>query len=93
MWWKLYNWLLLILLVATYAMILADTPTLVDLIDIPISLVAWSGLCAFAHRKKLGAAKIWQIWFFVIVIWDITYNIFFDLYLGVGQKVENVEPA
>ena len=74
-------------------MILAGTPSLVDLIDIPISLIAWSGLYAFVHRKKFSAARLWQVWFFVIVIWDITYNVFFDLYLGIGQKVEDVEPT
>ncbi len=90
MWWKVYVWLLAVALFISYLAILVSSPALVDFIDIPISIVAWLGLFAFAYRKRLAVAKFWQAWFFVIVIWDIVYNGYFHLYLGIGQQIDGV---
>lgn len=85
--WKIYGFLMVVLLVPTWFLILSGSPAVVDYVDVPVSVVAWLGFFSFAYRRPLFTARFWQVWFVVIVLWDIVYNLYFHLHLGIGQQL------
>lgn len=93
MWWKIYTWLLAVFLVLSYSFIIAATPTIVDLIDIPISIVAWLGLLAFSYSKRFLFEPFWRTWLVMIIGWDIIYNFVFAGLLGIGQEIQGMDPV
>ena len=85
--WKIYFWVLFLLLIIAYAMILTTSPTFWDILDPIVSFVALAGVFAYAYKKKIFSANFWKTWFVVIIIWDLTYNIVLTEYLGVAQDI------
>lgn len=85
--WKIYFWLLSVLIVLAYALIFSVSPSISDLLDVIISLVALTGLYCYAYKYKLLSAKFWRTWLCVILVWDVIYNIFLTHYLGVAQQL------
>ena len=45
--WKIYFWILLLLVLLAYSVIFLGSPTIWDVIDVVISLTAITGLFAF----------------------------------------------
>lgn len=78
--WKIYSWVLAAILALAYSTILTETITAPKFIDIPISLVALVGLFGFAYKKKIGKRRFWQVWFTLLILWDILYNFFLTKY-------------
>lgn len=91
--WKIYTWLLAVLLVLAYSVILSANPAIVDFIDMPLSLVAWLGLWAYSYNRGIFSKHLWMAWLPLIVVWDATYNLYFEMYLGVGQSAGEEEPT
>ncbi len=83
--WKIYFWLLSLLLFAAYVIIAIDGLTVFDVMDIPISIIALIGLYGFAFKKKIFVKEFWKLWAFVIVLWDISYNFFLATYPDVSK--------
>lgn len=91
--WRIYTWVLGILLVLVYGVILSAQPAIVDFIDIPLSGVAWLGVWAYSYNRAIFSKKLWMAWLPLIVVWDVTYNLYFEMHLGVGQSAGNEEPT
>lgn len=91
--WKIYFWILLLLLLLSYAAIFTGAPSIWDVFDIIISLAAITGLFAYAYKKKVLTAKFWSITFLVIIAWDLTYNLVLSEYLGVAQNISGSRDA
>lgn len=88
--WKIYFWILLILLLIAYSAILMAMPSVWDFIDPIFSLIALAGVFAYGYKKKLFSANFWRIWLLVIISWDLTYNILLTDYLGVAQQLRSI---
>ena len=86
--WKIYFWILLLLLLLAYTAIFMGMPSIWDLLDSFISLVAITGLFSYAYKKRILTPKFWSIVFVTIIAWDFTYNLILTDYLGVAQQIE-----
>ena len=89
--WKIYFWLLGVLLVLAYVMLLSSHPTVFDFLDVPISLVALAGGFAFAYKRRLISKGFWRLWLVAIVAWDLAYNLLLTDMLGLAQQLEGEE--
>jgi hypothetical protein len=68
--WKIYLWLAVI----TYAGVIGYTglrasPSL--WVEIAVTLVAFIGLYGYAYSRRIGNARFWKAWLFVLVCWDL----------------------
>ena len=86
--WKIYFVIFSLLLLFVYYGLLSKGITIYDSADIAISLIALTGLFGYAFTKKIHSQTLWRIWLFVIVIWDLFYNIYLTAILGVAQGGE-----
>jgi hypothetical protein len=62
-------------------------PSIWDLLDSIISLVAITGLFSYAYKKRMLAPRFWTVVFITIIAWDFTYNLILTDYLGVAQQI------
>jgi hypothetical protein len=84
--WKIYFFILSFLLLIAYFDIFRTGATLFDFVDVIISLIALLGLFGYSFQRKIYEKKLWQIWLFVIIIWDVIYNLLLTHTLGVAQN-------
>jgi hypothetical protein len=91
--WKIYFWALAILLLLGYSRILCTGPTVWEIVDIPISGLAIAGLYGYAYKKQLIHRSFWKGWFFVIILWDIFYNIVLSRVLGMTYRERTFEES
>jgi hypothetical protein len=84
--WKIYFFILLFLLLFSYADIMYKVATFFDYADIIISLIALLGLFGYSFQRKIYARKLWSTWFIVIIIWDVVHNMFITKLLGLAQN-------
>lgn len=90
MWWKLYTWLLVILVIFAEASLFffsESEAALVDYIDIPFTVISLIGLCAFSYDKKLFSERFWRYWLGGAILWDLSYSYIFTQYLGISGFV------
>jgi hypothetical protein len=88
--WKIYFWILAILLAASTALIAADslgvlfpeegplldeTWTWLDSLGILISWIGIVGLFGLAYQKVIWKQKFWKGWFVFVLIFDISYEV------------------
>ena len=85
--WKLYSVIFSLLLLFAYYDFILKGITIYDFADIVISLTALTGLFGYTFTKKIYSQALWRIWLFVIVIWDLFYNLYLTAILGVAQGV------
>ncbi len=75
--WKIYFWVLTGILILTYSDIFFNDPIVYDFIDLPITITAMVGLFGYAYKKCIAHAGLWRKWFFIIIVWDLLYNLYF----------------
>jgi hypothetical protein len=85
--WKIYFVIFSLLLLFAYYDFISKGITIYDSVDIVISLTALTGLFGYTFTKKIHSQTFWRIWLFVIVIWDLFYNLYLTAILGVAQGV------
>jgi len=80
--WKIYFWVLS----AIYTLVFVNVFTRLDsdihnYTNVLISLIALIGLYGYAYQTPLSKIKIWNVWFFLIIIWDL-----YDLFISFEDK-------
>jgi len=68
--WKIYLWLAVI----TYAGVTVSTGLRASLslwVEVAVTVVAFIGLYGYAYSRRIGKARFWQAWLFVLVCWDL----------------------
>jgi len=83
--WKIYFFILSFLLLIAYFDIFRSGATLFDFVDVIISLIALLGLFGYSFQRKIYNVRLWRTWLFVIVIWDVVYNLLLTHTVGVAQ--------
>ena len=73
--WKIYAWFLAFLLAVGYGVLIWEGIEVRDIVDMLISLVALIGVFGYAYKRKIISEDLWRVWFFVIIGWDIFYNL------------------
>ncbi len=92
-WWKLYFALVVLLQLLTIAVVLPETSLgPIETIDLPASMISLLGMWAFAFQRQLGRARFWQIWFPVIVTWDMVI-LFYFVPQGLAYALSGSDPT
>jgi hypothetical protein len=74
--WKIYFWVLTVLLVVLYVLTLSSSDVAVYYyLDVPVSVLGLVGLYGYAFKKRLVHANFWKVWFIIVVLWDIFFNL------------------
>ena len=73
MFWKIYFWLIIVLLIFGYWS--EGIGGIWGVIDLVISIGSLIGLFLYAYRKIFLSSLVWKAYFFLYVFWDFTYNL------------------
>jgi len=76
-----------------YAYMIADsylTPhpdkTILDFVDIPLSVTAAMGLFFYSFNKQILPLIFWKIFGLTFIVWEVTYNVVLTGYFHIGQQ-------
>lgn len=76
MFWKIYFWILLVLLLVGYIeMAFGKALSAIYFIDLAISIPSLVGFFLFAYKKIFLTAKFWQPYIIVYILWDLFFNL------------------
>jgi hypothetical protein len=90
--WRIYAWAYIAMLSLAHLSIVRAGATAFDLLDIPLSLCAASGVLGFAYQWRIGSPVFWR-WFLIpFVAWELTYNVVLGAWLGIAQHESYVRP-
>ena len=75
--WKVYFFISLIILLVSpfYYVIEPNTFTIKDAIDYVVWSIGLLGLFGFAYQRRIINVLFWKVWFFILVVWDISFTI------------------
>lgn len=74
MWWKLYFWILAILLIiGLFAGELTASYNTFDWIGLILSVPSLVGLFAFVYKKPISSTQVWKIVFWLTIVFDAYY--------------------
>ena len=93
--WRIYAAIMSVYLAWAYAVLVFLGPSIYDLVDIPISLIALLGVFGFAFKRAWIGRRFWKSWLVVMLAWDFFYNVAVARMLGVVdyRTVSPVEAA
>ena len=81
--WKIYLWALVILILLGYPQMLCSGPTVWEIVDMLVTPLAIVGLYGYAYKKQIIHQSLWKVWVFVVILWDVAYNVVLSGLLGV----------
>ena len=82
--WEVYFWILIVLHLATFV---SQSSGWYDYLDLPFTILALLGLFGFVYHRQILAARFWYFAVFIIIAWDLVYNIF--LLSPVGSQADS----
>lgn len=88
---KIYSVAFLFLAVGSFQLSVPHERTLFDYLDIPMSFIALAGFIGYAFEFPIGKPWFWKHFLFVIVGWDVLYNVVICYGMHLGQAW-NPEP-
>ena len=80
--WRIYLWVVVAILAVSWLELFDGELTTHDLIDIPETLVAVTGLAGYAYQRAILFPLVWRVAIFLIPPWDIYYNLHAGRALG-----------
>lgn len=75
MFWKIYTGVLAILIFSGYGIAVFQGLSLLETVDIPITLLALAGLFGFTFRIPIFNRQIWRSVWIAIIAWDLYINL------------------
>lgn len=91
MWWKIYFFLIVLLLLAGSFGILQYSPlTFADIISILLEITTVVGLYTYIYKKNMGTSRFWQIIF--ILYATVTFITLIDIYALPKNFIEQSLP-
>jgi len=73
--WKIYACGFALLLFSSWIQLPFADLRVMDVIDIPVSLIGVAGLLAYAFRRRLLKPDFWRAWLIAQIVWDLSYNL------------------
>ena len=55
--------------------VLSESPTVFDVLDVPMEVIALLGVFAFLSRMRVLGQDYWRVFMPALVAWDLTYNL------------------
>jgi hypothetical protein len=89
MFWRIYSLILVVILLPTYSRIMKCSPTIFDYLDMVICVGALLGLIGFSFGFRIISAKLWRVYFFLVISWDLFYNILITMILDLAVHLPN----
>ena len=74
MFWKIYFWVLVVLLAFYHPSV--GFPRIWEVIDLVIDVIAIVGLFAFCWEKRILTRLFWRAFFPICIIWNVFYRYF-----------------
>ena len=93
MFWKIYSVALAALLLPTYVMVMGTSHTLWDFMDMVVAVGALMGFFGFAYKFRIISVTVWKIYFFLIISWDLFYNITISMALDLAVHLPDAPKA
>ena len=84
MFWRIYSVALALILLPTYSIIMKASPGIFDYLDMIVSVGALMGFVGFAYEFRIISMKLWKIYFFLVIAWDLFYNIIISMVLNLA---------
>lgn len=84
MFWRIYSVALALVLLPTYSIIMKASPGIFDYLDMIISVGALMGFVGYAYEFRIISMKLWQVYFFLVIAWDLFYNIIISMALNLA---------
>ncbi len=75
MFWRIYSVALAFLLLPTYVMVMGAAYSLWDFMDMVVAVGALMGFFGYAYNFRIISMNVWKVYFFLVVSWDLFYNI------------------
>ncbi len=86
--WIIYFWGYSLLLGYAYYILFRGNPVVWDWLDVPLSVVGMLGVVGFAYKINPLTPSFWKGWLWVIIAWDVTYNLLLTRLWGKAQHIE-----
>jgi hypothetical protein len=81
--WKIYFWIFTFLLIVDEIGVFSKKgASLIVIFDILISFMSLVGLFCFAYKKKWLRASFWKVYFYIFLVWDLSFNLIIGPYMG-----------
>jgi hypothetical protein len=91
MFWRVYSVVLSLVLLPAYSVIMKVSPGIFDYLDMIVSVGALMGFVGFAYEFRIISMNLWKVYFFLVIAWDIFYNIFITMVLDLAVHLPNEE--
>lgn len=92
--WRLYLWLLVLILVPSYGYVLvtygAEWIRGADIVDMAVTAVALIGLAGYAYSLRVGVAGFWKLWLPLELAWDVLYATVLE-WIGIAGSIPGSE--
>jgi hypothetical protein len=75
MFWRIYAVVLTIIMLPTYSRLMKCSPTMYDYFDMVICVGALLGFIGYSFEFRIISEKLWKVYFFLVICWDLFYNI------------------
>jgi hypothetical protein len=89
MFWRIYSIALAFLLLPTYAMIMGMSYSIWDFMDMVVAVGALMGFFGYAYKFRIISMSLWKVYFFLVLSWDLFYNIIISMVLDLAVHLPN----
>jgi hypothetical protein len=91
MFWRVYSVVLALFLLPAYSVIMKASPGIFDYVDMIVSVGALMGFIGFAYEFRIISMSLWKFYFFLVIGWDVFYNIFISMIFDLAVHLPNEE--
>jgi hypothetical protein len=89
MFWRIYAVVLAIVILPLYSMLMKASPSLYDFLDMVVAVGALMGFFGYAYEFRIISMKLWKVYFFLVIAWDLFYNILISMILDLAVHFPN----
>lgn len=73
--WKIYFWIIIVLMSLSYFDTFMLGMSIADIFDIPITLISTIAFFGYVYKKPFLNSLFWKRWFYIMITWDVFYGV------------------
>jgi hypothetical protein len=93
MFWKIYSVVLAAILLPSYVMVMGASFAPWDFMDMVVAVGALMGFFGYAYKFRIISMNLWKFYFFLIISWDLFYNIIISMILDLAVNLPGAPKA
>ena len=93
MFWRIYAVVLALILLPAYSLIMKASPGIYDYLDMIVSVGALMGFIGYAFEFRIISVNLWKFYFFLVIGWDLFYNIVISMIFDMAVHLPNEEKS